>query len=1207
MKTISFFSFKGGVGRTSLMANLGAYWAAQGKVVMLMDLDLAAPGLSYSIPDKEMDEQSLDLGMSEVLQDFFDGLKENKPDINFQPIKRLVRRVALPLDPPAKKVNERINHHMYLLPAGDTHLTIENSIVKAMDDLMPPVPSSEPEPDEDEERTIRRGFAYYLKKDLNEWTVPDGPAQGRHIDYLLIDSRTGSAELIDLSLGYLADEMVLVSGLNKQNLHGLEKTLEALREKRIPKGEFSVYVTLVYSPLPLSEDEALFERMKLAHGTVAECLRKMLSGREIAPEPFYVHYTPIIALREALPVIEYPESLYAKEVKAIAEYLDSRSLPDAQDRLLEEARRKAMATKTGPLPMERVETKVPEGPIRSNLLADPPPWYWPLPKDRQSDAARGEVLNRLMPDNPVIELDRETFANRLSWNILAIDEKRRMMAAIPHSSQDQTDVLIKRFENEQTRAMKKWMDQPQLRGDLFRDYFDHQRQWAGLVLGSEKEGDLRFLKAPGLGEPLFPDWEAWPDYWLRLARDLFRRQDGDSGLAMVDRAVGLTREKVEVAERLLVIIEPGEISGPILTAVENHVREMAPDDLWLNYHLARHYLKQSRPDIQAAQALLSPLLDHPPDDARRCYDLAALVLDELPQLADRTEPVLRKSISLDDRYDYPWNGLGNLLQDHLDRYEEAEEAYRQAIKLDDKDAYPWNGLGSLLQDHLGRYEEAEEAYRQAIKLDDKFVYPWNNLGNLLQYDLGRYEEAEEAYRRAISLDDKDAFPWNGLGNLLKNHLSRYEEAEEAYRRATSLDDKSAFPWNGLGNLLKNHLSRYEEAEEAYRRAISLDDKFASPWLALGNLLTVHLGRYEEAEEAYRRAIKLDDKLASPWNSLGNLLHGHLGRYEEAEDAYRQAVKLDDKFAAPWYGLGNLLQYRLKRYEEAEEAYRQAIKLDDKDASLWNWLGQLLHGHLGRYEEAEEAYRQAIKLDDKDASLWNWLGLLQRDAYRDCAGSKETFEYGLTMDDLTADPYLHVNLGHLLLDMGRVEPGRRHLTLALEGFAGRDEFGSDVLLPAVELADEELIRKHLAAAEVAAANGEIWPAFYLLLNAVARQDATAGEEWRRRSWALMDGYDDHFYALKYLYHLAGLRPETREQAAKLAAELLTFPEEMTARFKDVRKPEEWYDRFRPFAEGRSRGLGDPADRHLFCRDAAEEEVAPDQPNHEVKHDQDNRPA
>jgi len=319
-----------------------------------------------------------------------------------------------------------------------------------------------------------------------------------------------------------------------------------------------------------------------------------------------------------------------------------------------------------------------------------------------------------------------------------------------------------------------------------------------------------------------------------------------------------------------------------------------------------------------------------------------------------------------------------LLHEKLGRYEEAEGAYRRAIELDEKYAYPWNGLGNLLKDKLGRYEEAESSYRRAIELDEKSALPWNNLGQLLHYNLGRYEEAEAAYRRAIDLDEKYASPWNGLGNLLKNHLGRNEEAESAYRRAIDLDEKYASPWNGLGNLLKNHLGRNEEAESAYRRAIDLDEKYASPWNSLGNLLADHFGRYEEAESAYRRAIELDEKYASPWNSLGNLLADHFGRYEEAESAYRRAIELDEKYAWPWNGLGNLLSDHLGRYEEAESAYRRAIELDEKSAWPWNGLGDLLADHFGRYEEAEAAYRQALILDDKDAyPLLNLARLLAR--------------------------------------------------------------------------------------------------------------------------------------------------------------------------------------------------------------------------------------
>ena len=337
----------------------------------------------------------------------------------------------------------------------------------------------------------------------------------------------------------------------------------------------------------------------------------------------------------------------------------------------------------------------------------------------------------------------------------------------------------------------------------------------------------------------------------------------------------------------------------------------------------------------------------------------------------RVEALLREANALNPKDERPWINLGNLLQDHLERYAEAEEAYRRAIALDEKDALPWNNLGNLLRDHLERYAEAEDAYRRAIALDEKDTRLWNNLGNLLTQRLKRYAEAEVTYRRAIALDEKDAAPWNNLGNLLQDHLERYAEAEVAYRRAIALDEEYATPWGNLGYLLQGHLERYAEAEVAYRRAIALDEKSATFWYGLGNLLTHHLKRHAEAEVAYRRSIALDEKKAPPWNNLGGLLQGHLERYAEAEAAYLRAIALDEKDARPWINLGKLLRDHLGRYAEAEAAYRRAMVLDSNNAWFWNTIANLLQDRLGRYEEALEANRAFLeKFPDDPTSLSN---------------------------------------------------------------------------------------------------------------------------------------------------------------------------------------------------------------------------------------------
>lgn len=47
MRTISFYSYKGGTGRTLLVANIGVYAARLGLSVVMVDHDLEAPGLAY--------------------------------------------------------------------------------------------------------------------------------------------------------------------------------------------------------------------------------------------------------------------------------------------------------------------------------------------------------------------------------------------------------------------------------------------------------------------------------------------------------------------------------------------------------------------------------------------------------------------------------------------------------------------------------------------------------------------------------------------------------------------------------------------------------------------------------------------------------------------------------------------------------------------------------------------------------------------------------------------------------------------------------------------------------------------------------------------------------------------------------------------------------------------------------------------------------
>jgi len=898
MKIISFFSFKGGVGRTALLTNLGAYWAAQGKVVLLMDLDLAAPGLSYSLPGRMLDDQGRGQGMADLLAAFFEGIKKDPDNISFLPPQYLIRAVDI-----QAPYFQGAAGNLFFIPAGQRPLSADQwGEGLPGESLIPPIPGTAPEKDESQKQTASRALAHYLKEYLQNWTVPDGPAQGKKIDYLLIDTRTGFAELLDLSLGYLAGQMVLVFSLNEQNLRGLKMTLDALETKRVPVGTFPLQVTVVFSPLPAAEDVQLFQRLEKGQQLIAQSLRFDRSGqRELPPARFTIHYNQVLANQESLMVLEFPKSLYSREVTAIAHHLEGKTdADDLQDDLIKATWRRVTRIigkpekgENGPLPVEVL-------PVIDNPFTDLPPWYWPLsPVDRE-ETRRNAILDELIPVSPAVDMNRELMANQLCWSVsLSTEEKQKIMQGLPQLSQYQVDSLMEIFDEERLKYMTMFRDVSEFNAHLINLLLDYQRQWAVLLLKDEKAGNAGFFGA--LDEHLFPHLEKQAVYWLTLAE------------------MAITQGK-----------------------------EGAP---------------------------------------------------------------------------------------------RAEAAYRKAIALDEKDASPWNNLGNLLKDHLGRYEEAESAYRKAIDLDEKFAYPWNGLGNLLQDHLGRYEEAEAAFRKAIALDEKLAYPWNGLGNLLKDHLGRYEEAEAAYRKAIELDEKYALPWYNLGNLLKNHLGRYEEAEAAYRKAIALDEKFAYPW-----------------------------------NSLGNLL---------------------------------------------------------------------------------------------------------RDFHLDCGGAMTAFENGLKLNKDTTNAYLHMNLGRTHLLLGQEDPARQHLHAALAEFARQKDYAVNALLLAMQLDDQEKIRLLRPQAEKKAAGSDSYSAYALLFLDLAENNEAAGQ-YKQQAWDMMKNYDHHFELLKELYYLAGLRPEMRPWAARLVAELLTFPPGLVKRFSDRPRPDSWYDRYRPFAAGQSRGAGDPKDRRLFCR-------------------------
>ena len=656
---------------------------------------------------------------------------------------------------------------------------------------------------ESPEQKMLRAFAELFRKDLAQFT-PEGSS--RKIDYLLIDCRTGYPDLADLTMGYPADRIVLVSGLNQQNLHGLELTLKALRPGRIRPGQLISESLVVFSPVPAHIHDSPETVVVLEQGIkIIDAARLPLGDDqriEARPPLYTLPYTPHLAISDE--PVERGRLLgrlhpYWEAVNDIAATLAPEDLPEEMAADLKQQAKRVLGLDIDEIleggqglekekPGEKPTPSVGGMPLAEMMRT--PHWYWPF----ADDADKIAQWQAKFPTDPDWTTKREPFLEGLCFSTsLDLKGKRKIIENCRELSQFQVDSQLELFQEEQRKFSALGAGQTnQLLPLLFR----YQRLWAQLLLG-DKAGRQARLFWPLEGRGAFACWESFPAYWFLLQQ--------------------AWQEKNTVSE-----------SPPtdLLRSAMN--RETTPP--WGRLFVLKSV---SNATINEAKSILVALLAHPlPENFWACYQLVRIIHGGWPTLADLVEPVVDhlKRLADADLKGHVWNDLGNLLTYHLGRPEEAETAYRKAMELDPKDALPWYGLGNLLANHMGRPEEAATAYRKTVELDPKLAHPWNNLGNLA-YHLDRPKEAETAYRKAMELDPKDVHPWNGLGNVLANYLDRPEEAETAYRKAMELDPKYAPPWHSLGNLFTYHLGYPEEAETAYARPWNWTPNLPRPGVA----------------------------------------------------------------------------------------------------------------------------------------------------------------------------------------------------------------------------------------------------------------------------------------------------------------------------------------------------------------------------------------
>lgn len=300
---VTFYSYKGGVGRSSTLANVAVLLARWGYRVLAVDWDLEAPGLHYYFKDAISEEPAG--GVIDLAHDFLDNAAPRSYEVRL----------------------EIEDGTLALLAAGRFDVDYAERVQSVnWDDL------------------YRRGFAAYLEQLRAEWTA--------NYDFVLIDSRTGIADTAGICTAHLPDRLVVVFTANDQNLSDVVDIAERADRARdaMPYDRPKHMVLPVLSRL---DSRVEYERAEAWQHKCAETVRPLFGdwlAKTVSAEVMVRHLTlPYVSywsFGERLPVLEEQtpsadQLSYALETVAavIAHHFDRTDLlADNRDAYVTEAR-----------------------------------------------------------------------------------------------------------------------------------------------------------------------------------------------------------------------------------------------------------------------------------------------------------------------------------------------------------------------------------------------------------------------------------------------------------------------------------------------------------------------------------------------------------------------------------------------------------------------------------------------------------------------------------------------------------------------------------------------------------------------------------------------------------------------------------------------------------------------------------------------------
>ncbi len=199
METVAFYSYKGGVGRTLLVANTAQFLALSGRRVVVLDLDFEAPGLHEKLGDEKVLRRASHGMLRGAVDELLRTLENSEG-------KSSLKEASISVNLPVGSTGSLV-----LIPAGSAPSQTYWASLERLHAALRSAPAN-------------GGLAEAVLELQARIAIEFAP------EFLLIDSRTGITELGGLATSLLSDRVVCLTTNTRESIKGTKVVAHALRD-----------------------------------------------------------------------------------------------------------------------------------------------------------------------------------------------------------------------------------------------------------------------------------------------------------------------------------------------------------------------------------------------------------------------------------------------------------------------------------------------------------------------------------------------------------------------------------------------------------------------------------------------------------------------------------------------------------------------------------------------------------------------------------------------------------------------------------------------------------------------------------------------------------------------------------------------------------------------------------------------------------------